>query len=167
MLTVKNPEKFDWASITLPDCALGNAKDAYFTLKIFYELREKLKELKLDKIMEDLLCEVSLILARIEQQGMRIDKAQLDSLSKILKKKISDQEDFLYSLKQVEKGDNLNSSEDLTKILYTRESGFRLYPPDRTLKTGKPSTSAPTLKLIKELIDSELVKRKAHGKVEA
>ena len=43
-------------------------------------------------------------------------------------------------------------------ILYTREGGMELYPPDRTPK-GAPSVSAPTLKLLLEHIDEELERR--------
>jgi len=69
-----------------------------------------------------------------------------------------DEADDLHYHNQVEKADNLSSTNDLIKILYTREGGFGLYPPDRTAK-GAPSVSAPTLKIVLEHLEDELKKR--------
>ena len=69
-----------------------------------------------------------------------------------------EEEDFLYSCKGVTKTDNLSSNNDLIDILYTREEGMGLYPPDKTAK-GKPSVSAPTLKLLLDHIEEELKTR--------
>ena len=58
----------------------------------------------------------------------------------------------------MKKNDNLASNKDLIDILYTRETGMGLYPPDKTAK-GNPSVSAPTLKLLLEQIEEELQSR--------
>ena len=52
----------------------------------------------------------------------------------------------------------MSSNNDLIEILYTREDGMGLYPPDRTGKE-KPSVAAATLKLLVEHIEEELAKR--------
>ena len=75
-----------------------------------------------------------------------------------LKSKNMDDEDELYSCSGVTTKDNLSSNNDLIEILYTREDGMGLYPPDKTAK-GKPSVSAPTLKLLLEHIEEELATR--------
>ena len=72
-----------------------------------------------------------------------------------LSSKNMDREDGLYTCKGVTTKDNVSSNADLCEILYTREGGMELYPPDRTPK-GAPSVSAPTLKLLLEHIDEEL-----------
>jgi hypothetical protein len=69
-----------------------------------------------------------------------------------------EEEDFLYTCKGVMKTDNLSSNGDLIEILYTREEGMGLYPPDKTPK-GSPSVAAPTLKLLLEHIEDELENR--------
>ena len=69
-----------------------------------------------------------------------------------------EEEDLLYECKGITKEDNLSSNVTLIEILYTREGGMELYPPDKTGK-GKPSVSAPTLKLLLEHIEEELESR--------
>jgi hypothetical protein len=68
------------------------------------------------------------------------------------------QEDTLYEFDEIQTEDNLSSNNDLIEVLYTRDGGFGMYPPDRTMK-GSPSVSAPTLKLLLSQIEEELEKR--------
>ena len=96
--------------------------------------------------------------AEMEYEGLNVDLDVLDSVGKQLNTKNMNEEDFLYTCKSVLKTDNLSSNNDLIEILYTREGGMGLYPPDKTSK-GKPSVSAPTLKLLLEHIDQELSSR--------
>ena len=79
-------------------------------------------------------------------------------LEKQLKELTLNQEDSLYIFDQVNKTDNLGSNNDLIDIFYLREGGFEFYPPDKTAK-GSPSVSAPTLKILLEQINEELIKR--------
>jgi DNA polymerase I-like protein with 3'-5' exonuclease and polymerase domains len=94
----------------------------------------------------------------MEHEGIDIDLVALDKVGKQLKSKNMNEEDDLYVHKCLTKEDNLSSTADLIDILYTRDGGFELYPPDRTAK-GKPSVSAPTLKLLLEQIEQELKDR--------
>ena len=94
----------------------------------------------------------------MEYNGLDVYLDALDSVGKQLRATNMDEEDFLYTCKSVTKTDNLSSNNDLIEILYTREDGMGLYPPDKTAK-GKPSVSAPTLKLLLEHIDAELESR--------
>ena len=96
--------------------------------------------------------------ADMEYHGLDVDPTVLDSVGRELGTKNMNEEDFLYSCKGVTKTDNLSSNNDLIEILYTRDGGMGLYPPDKTSK-GKPSVSAPTLKLLLEHIDEELKSR--------
>ena len=98
------------------------------------------------------------VFAEMEYNGLDVDPSQLSVVGKILVDKNVDREDELYSFPGVEKDDNLASANDLIGVLYTREQGFGLYPPDKTPK-GKPSVSAPTLKILLGQIDEELQKR--------
>ena len=44
MLTVRNANQFDWSSLSLEECATGNALDASYTLRIYNILVHKLRE---------------------------------------------------------------------------------------------------------------------------
>jgi len=158
MLTIDNPSKFDWANMDLSDCCEGNAMDTYFTLKLFDLIMKRLEGQPVMKLIENVVMPSLETFAEMEYNGLDVDLSTLDSVGKQLRSTNMDEEDFLYTCKSVTKTDNLSSNNDLIEILYTREEGMELYPPDKTAK-GKPSVSAPTLKLLLEHIDAELESR--------
>ena len=158
MLTIDNPSKFDLANMDLSDCCEGNAMDTYFTLKLFDLIMEKLEGQPVMNLIENVVMPSLETFAEMEYNGLDVDPTTLESVGKQLKSTNMDEEDFLYTCKSVTKTDNLSSNNDLIEILYTREDGMELYPPDKTAK-GKPSVSAPTLKLLLEHIDAELESR--------
>ena len=158
MLTVENPKKFDWSGMSLHDCAEGNALDSYFTLKLYDVCEKELKKLNMLHLYENLMAPATEIFSGMEFNGLDISQDKLTKVGKELYLKNVDDADELHSHDQVKKEDNLSSTNDLIEILYTREEGFELYPPDRTAK-GAPSVSAPTLKVILEHLEDELKKR--------
>jgi len=155
MLTVSNPKKFDWASISLSDCCEGNAADSYFTLKLYNLLESKLEELRLSEFFEEVITPATTVFSVMEHDGLAVSTKKLGLVGKALSDFNIEMEDSLYAFSQVDSKDNLSSTNNLCEILYTRESGFGLYPPDKTTK-GSPSVSAPTLKLLLEHIEEEL-----------
>ena len=158
MLTIDNPSKFDWANMDLSDCCEGNAMDTYFTLKLFDLIMDKLDGQPVMKLIENVVMPSLETFAEMEYNGLDVDPTTLESVGKQLRSTNIEEEDFLYTCKSVTKTDNLSSNNDLIEILYTREDGMELYPPDKTAK-GKPSVSSPTLKLLLEHIDTELESR--------
>jgi DNA polymerase I-like protein with 3'-5' exonuclease and polymerase domains len=158
MLTVNNPKTFDWANMSLSDCLEGNAADSYFTLKIFDLIFDKLKEMRMGPILTELIMPALPMFVEMEHRGMEVSEDQLQVVGKQLRHMNIHEEDLLYSFDEVQSEDNLSSNNDLIEILYTRETAFELYPPDRTAK-GTPSVSAPTLKLLLSQIEEELKKR--------
>jgi DNA polymerase I-like protein with 3'-5' exonuclease and polymerase domains len=158
MLTIDNPSRFDWANMDLSDCCEGNAMDTYFTLKLFDLIMKRLEGQPVMKLIENVVMPSLETFAEMEYNGLDVDLSTLESVGKQLRSTNMDEEDFLYTCKSVTKTDNLSSNNDLIEILYTREEGMELYPPDKTAK-GKPSVSAPTLKLLLEHIDVELERR--------
>jgi DNA polymerase I-like protein with 3'-5' exonuclease and polymerase domains len=158
MLTIDNPSKFDWANMELSDCCEGNAMDTYFTLKLFDLIMEKLDGQPVMKLIENVVMPSLETFSEMEYNGLLVDTSRLDAVGRQLKSKNMEDEDSLYSIKGVQNTDNLSSNNDLIEILYTREDGMELYPPDKTAK-GKPSVSAPTLKLLLEHIEEELATR--------
>jgi len=158
MLTITNPKTFDWANISLSDCVEGNAADSYFTLKIFDLVYEKIKEMGMENILENLIMPSLPMFVNMEYKGMDVSEKQLRVVGKQLLYKNIEEEDNLYSFGELQNADNLSSNNDLIEVLYTREGAFEMYPPDRTAK-GTPSVSAPTLKLLLSQIEDELKKR--------
>mgnify|MGYP003155400651 FL=1 len=158
MLTIENPSKFDWANMPLSDCCEGNAMDSYFTLKLFNLICEKMEGQSMYKLLDNVVMPSLETFADMEYHGLDVDPKVLHSVGRDLGAKNMEEEDFLYSCKGVTKTDNLSSNNDLIDILYTREEGMGLYPPDKTAK-GKPSVSAPTLKLLLDHIEEELKTR--------
>ena len=158
MLTIKNPKTFDWANMALSDCCEGNAADSYFTLKLFNLIEEKLNDLGMGNLLSKLIMPSLSTFSEMEHAGMHVCEEKLESVGRSLRVANIDEEDNLYGFEEVTTMDNLSSNNDLVEILYTREEGFGLYPPDRTAK-GTPSVSAPTLKLLLEHIEEELNRR--------
>lgn len=158
MLTIENPRTFDWANMSLADCCEGNAFDTHFTLQLFNLLEEKLVEFGMLDMFEKVISKSLPIFAQMEYRGLDVDPQVLESLGHHLRLKNVEREDSLYETKGIESTDNFSSNADLIKILYTRDAGLALYPPDKTAK-GAPSVSAPTLKLLLEHINQELGER--------
>ena len=158
MLTIDNPKKFDWAGMSLHDCAEGNALDSYFTLKLFDICEKELKKLNMLHLYKNLMSPATEVFSGMEFNGLDISQDKLSEVGKELYLKNVDEADGLHSHEQVDKDDNLSSTNDLVEILYTREEGFNLYPPDRTAK-GSPSVAAPTLKILMEHLEDELKNR--------
>lgn len=158
MLTVNNPRTFDWAGMSLSDCCEGNAADSYFTLKLFNLIEEKIKELGMEKVVSKLVMPSLSTFSKMEYEGMQVSESKLKEVGKQLAHANIEEEDSLYTFKEVDTSSNLSSNSDLIEILYTNEDGFQLYPPDRTTK-GAPSVSAPTLKLLLGQIEEELDSR--------
>jgi DNA polymerase I-like protein with 3'-5' exonuclease and polymerase domains len=158
MLGIQNPNKFDWENISLSACANGNYSDAYYTLQIYHILYEKMKELNMVNLFDNIIGPSIKEFAEIEGAGILVSEQKLSEVGKVLRDANIEAEDFLYSCKGVQKTDNLSSNNNLIEILYTRENALELYPPDKTTK-GSPSVSAPTLNLLLEYINQELESR--------
>ena len=160
MLTVSDGRKINWALMPLNEMAIGNVTDSYFTLELYYILKDKLKELGLESHYETLLCPLTIILAEVEYNGMLIDKSKLDEIGPNLKRESDEAKDKLYAFKQVRKEDKVSSPKDLVQIFYLRDDGFKLYPPFKTKKTNQPQTDKDTLETLETMIEEELEQRK-------
>lgn len=158
MLTVKDPKKQNWAEMSLADLAEGNAQDAFFTLRIFELLETQIKDLNLHHLYGSLIAPMTPIFAEIEYNGLNVDSETLDVLNTQLDNKIKDKESEIRALPEVNTEDNLNSTQDLVDILFTREGSFQLYPPVNTAK-GKPSVNSECIDILLEQIDEELESR--------
>mgnify|MGYP003142631515 FL=1 len=133
--------------------------DSYFTLKLFNLVEEKLEDIGVLPFVEKVLSKSLETFAVMEYEGLLVSKEKLSALGRELVELTLNQEDDMYSFSQVIKTDNLSSNNDLIDIFYLREGGFEFYPPDKTAK-GSPSVSAPTLKILLEQINEELMKKR-------
>jgi len=132
--------------------------DSYFTLKLFDLVHEKLDEVGVLPFVESIFSDALPTFAEMEYGGLEVSEEKLGQLEKELNELTLNQEDSLYYFDQIQKTDNLSSNNDLIDIFYLREGGFEFYPPDKTAK-GSPSVSAPTLKILLEQINEEIVRR--------
>lgn len=158
MLTISNPKTFDWANMDLGDCMEGNAADTHFTLKLYDLIMERLPEGRIMDLLEHVVMPSLENFAEMEWEGLIVDRGALDLVGRQLRSASIEKEDALYGCQGVTTDDTLSSNNDLQQILYLREGGMELYPPDRTPK-GAPSVSAPTLKLILEHVNEEIERR--------
>lgn len=164
MLTVQDPNKFDWKNIPLLDCVEGNALDTIATLGLAEIFQERLEEISLWKLHTDLMSPLIPYFAKIENQGMIISENEIDNLQKKLDDSIKEQESIIRSFSQVKDSDNISSIPDLINILFIngegeeyRDGGFCLYP--IYFNPTGPSTDNESLKITLKLIEEELEKR--------
>ena len=147
-----------WADIPLEELARGVSSDTYFTYKINDILENNYKNEEQRKLVEFVLSPLLVVVARMEFNGIDLSEEKMKELSRELDPAIMESEDLLYSMDGVEPTDNLNSADDLGKILFGREGGMELYPPDWTAKK-QPKTCKNTLAILLEQIDDELSRR--------
>ena len=157
MLTVKEGRKFDWAALTMEECATGNALDASYTLRIYDELKGKLEANGTLPVLDKLLSPLFPVFADIEYRGLDVSLDELGVVGRTLNQLLMDIEDELYVSNKVVKTANLMSTKDLIDILYSGD-GFGFYPPVMTDK-GNPSTNKQSLDTLLTQIDEELEKR--------
>ncbi len=157
MLSVKDPKKVDWANMPLQECMEGNALDSYYTLKLFHLFHEKLEGMGLIDLYTKLMVPATELFGGVEYRGLDVDMIAVDELDKELQGEIDRINEILNQTKGLTAEDNLASPQVLGDILYTREGGMELYPPDRTKTKNEPSTSADTLKILLTQINEVLL----------
>lgn len=176
MLTVSDSSKFDWKNISLIDCSEGNAMDTYFTAKVFLKLFSELKDKGLENLYEKLISPLSIEFSIMELEGMLIDPEKLNELKGVLATKIAEVEGALKTSPLVPDEINLNSSQQLCKVLFSLEKnpdtkeyelvegvGFGLYPFKMTSK-NQPSTDEETMTKLHSMVESEYVRRGLNAK---
>jgi hypothetical protein len=74
-------------------------------------------------------------------------------------RKVENSKKKVTSYSEVAAEDNIASNKDLVNIFFLKESGFGLYPPFRTKKTGTPQVDKNALETLENIIEEELEKR--------
>jgi DNA polymerase I-like protein with 3'-5' exonuclease and polymerase domains len=169
MLTVEG-KNFDWKNIPLLQCAEGNAKDTYATAKVYVKLLDEVRQKGLEKLYDKLIAPLSVAFMDMEYEGLLIDEDKLNQLDSELQNKISSSDAALREAAGLESGTNLNSTNQLIKVIYSFEKneegewiqvedfGLGLYPFEFT-KKGAPSTNEETLTKVKSMVEEEFVSR--------
>ena len=169
MLTVEG-KNFDWKNIPLLQCAEGNAKDTYATAKVYVKLLDEVRQKGLEKLYDKLIAPLSVAFRDMEFEGLLIDEGKLDQLDSELQNKIASSDAALREAAGLESGTNLNSTNQLIKVIYSFEKneegewiqvedfGLGLYPFEFT-KKGAPSTNEETLTKVKAMVEEEFTAR--------
>jgi len=157
MLTVKNPEKFDWASIPLDECLHGNAMDTRMTMKIYKELLELLKETDRENLFSKLLSPALEYFADFEYKGVDIDEQALQTQDKDILNRLDEIEKEFKFLSKDEKI-NIASGRQLINLFFEDPEGLQLFPIRKTDK-GSPCLNAETLTEMLTEITIEILNR--------
>ena len=153
MLTVNSPGNHDWANMPLDDLAHGNAMDCDFTLRAFNILRRNMKDIGVDQVYDNLLRDILVILASVEDFGIEVDVKYLEVLDEALLKQIVSLADRLEEL--APRDDiNPNSTIEMGSLLFTSE-GFDLIPSEFSEKTHMPQISEAHLTAVKGTTDNK------------
>lgn len=159
MLTIKNPETYDWSNIPLEDCLFGNAMDTLMTHRLYSKLRVLLAENERLHLFEKLISpglkqfsESEYIGIDIDEKALyREDKNILDRLQKIELelKELAGNTDL-----------NINSGLQLNDLFFNSDTGLKLYPVKYTDK-NKPCLDSDALTNMLEIINKEILKKNA------
>jgi DNA polymerase I-like protein with 3'-5' exonuclease and polymerase domains len=120
MLTVEG-KKFDWKNIPLIQCVEGNAKDTYATAKVYAKLLEEVRQKKLEKLYDKLIAPLTIAFRDMEFEGLLIDEDKMNELDQQLQEKIKLADIALRAAAGLEEDANLNSTNQLVKIIYSFE----------------------------------------------
>jgi DNA polymerase I len=123
-------------AITTVGLQMAEAAGHLFALREL--LVEQLREQELEKLLNEMEVPLSAVLARMEQQGLSVNKSYLQDLSADICRRLVDLEEKIYE--QAGEKFNINSPQQLSKILFDK---LKL-PAIRKTKTGR-STDAKVL----------------------
>ena len=153
MLTVNNPGTHDWANMPLDDLAHGNAMDCDFTLRAFNILNDQMKTKGVNHVYNNLLRDILVILASVENYGIKVDTQYLETLDDDLIREIMELAEKLEDLSPRD-DINPNSTIEMGSLLFTSE-GFNLTPTEFSEKTKMPQISESHLTSVKEMTDNK------------
>ncbi len=155
----KGKNQISMAEVDIDIAAAYAAADAEITLRLMPILREDLEHVGGMKLMEEIEMPLVTILADMEMSGILLDLDFFSNMSEELQGRLNEIVKQVYD--SVGKEFNLNSTQQLSEVLFTR---LRLEPPDRGKKTasGHYSTSAAVLENLRgkhEVVDLVLEHR--------
>lgn len=133
------------------------AEDADITLKLKNILEKKIHENKLDKLLYEIECPLTYVLADMEWTGVRLDLKALEELSKQLNEELSAIEHEIVQMAGIDF--NVNSPKQIGEILFDR---MKIVEKPKKTKTGQYSTNEEELEKLRgkhPIIDKILEQR--------
>ena len=142
VLIGKGKNQRSMAEVAIEDAAPYAAADAEICLQLYPILRKDLARADAIKLLDEIEMPLIGVLAEMEMAGILLDKPFFEEFSVQLATRLAEIEKEVIEL--VGKAFNLNSTQQLSDVLFTR---LGLQPPDRTRKTksGHYSTNAAVL----------------------
>lgn len=133
------------------------AEDADITLKLKNVLEKKIHENNLDKLLYEIECPLTYVLADMEWTGVRLDLKALEELSKQLTEELSTIEHEIVQMAGIDF--NVNSPKQIGEILFDR---MKIVEKPKKTKTGQYSTNEEELEKLRgkhPIIDKILEQR--------
>ncbi|HOM63691.1 MAG TPA: DNA polymerase I [Dysgonamonadaceae bacterium] len=133
------------------------AEDADITLKLKNVLEKKIHENNLDKLLYEIECPLTYVLADMEWTGVRLDLKALEELSKQLTEELSAIEHEIVQMAGIDF--NVNSPKQIGEILFDR---MKIVEKPKKTKTGQYSTNEEELEKLRgkhPIIDKILEQR--------
>lgn len=109
-------EKTDFSEVDINEAAIYAGTDARVAFDLWSVLSEKIKELKLEKVFEEIEMPLVPILSEMERTGVLVDLEFLESLNKEFSTELESIENTVYELAGGEF--NMNSPKQLSKVLF-------------------------------------------------
>ena len=133
--------KYELSQIT-SDYLHEESEDVSAVEALYPILREKLREQGTEKLYDEIEFPLCYVLARMEADGVAVDREALQSFGEMLTKRISDCEEIIYGYAGGEF--NINSPKQLGEVLFEKLG----LPPVKKTKSGY-STNADVLEKLK------------------
>jgi len=114
----KGKEKITFSEVPLEKISIYSCEDADFTFRLVKKLSKDLKINKLEKLFKNIEMPLMPILAKMETNGIKIDKKLLLNLSDEINEKIKSLEKNIKKLAGIDF--NINSTQQLRDVLFNR-----------------------------------------------
>lgn len=114
----KGREKITFSEVPLEKLYIYSCEDADFTYRLVKKLKPELKKEKLEKLFARIEMPLVNVLARVELNGIIINKNHLFALQNKLKQEIAGLEKEIYRLAGM--NFNINSTQQLREVLFTK-----------------------------------------------
>lgn len=142
-LTGSGKNQLAVTQVPLDKLALYACEDSHVTFMLQKELQKKIQAENLQELYENIDMPLLEVLARMEENGIQVDKKYLADLEKQLAEKLLATEKEIYQLAKEEF--NINSTKELRRVLYEKLQ----IKPLRKTDGGQYSTEASVLEWLK------------------
>ena len=147
----KGKNQITMDDVSIEDCSKYACDDAFVTLELTRYWCQKLDE-ESKKLLYDIEVPVSLVLAKMEAQGVTLDTEYLSEYSTELKQKLIEMEEQIYAL--AGENFNINSPKQVATILFEK-----LGIEHKTKKRGSAQKFSTDAKVLEELAKDHEIAR--------